>query len=163
VRPFILVLAVGATLMAAKAAPAFQIDGLFAGQSLAMTQANAARNGMTLAAIAESRGVYTVARAGQPPHATITFCANRDAMFAYTGLGVGGFDAFTRMVEREDARLGTGRYTAATIESADGPISRVAVEWQEQWWAVSVAAIMLARGPVSASRGMTALAAICQR
>lgn len=152
-----------APLIAALPSAAFEIDGFTAGQSVALTQSRATQRGMVLTPLPSSRGVYSVAYGGQSPHATITFCGNKNAMFAYTGFGVGGFDAFARLVEREDARLGPGAYSATTIESIDGPISRVEVVWRESWWTVSVLALMQARGPVSASRGLSAFSAVCQQ
>lgn len=149
-------------LLAARPAMAFEVEGLRAGMTLAEARAIAQRRQMTLRPVPAITGVYSVARAGEEPHGTITFCGNRDALFAYTGFNVGGFDAFVRMVERETGRLGQGAYSTSITEGTDGPIYEMRVEWREVFWRVSVAAHIGPRLPVAAARGLNAFDTFCR-
>ena len=149
-------------LLSAWPAMAFEIEGLRAGMTLAEVRAIAQRRQMTLRPVPAIAGVYSLARAGEEPHGTITFCGNRDALFAYTGFNVGGFDAFVRLVERETNRLGHGAYSTSITEGTDGPTYAMRVEWREEFWRVSVSAHIGPRLPVGASRGVNAFDRFCR-
>ena len=142
---------------------AFEIDGFRVGMTLAEARAVANRRGLLLNPLPNNPGMFLIGGRGAP-QANVTFCAHRDALFAYSGPSVGGFGAFTRMIERETARLGQGQIAASTVESASGPVSVVHVVWREQSWTVSIVANAVGEtGPVTTSRLVSAFVTQCRR
>ena len=148
-------------LIATNPVAAWEIDGFRAGMTLAEAQASAARSRITLKPVQGMPGSFLVSRLGAEAHASIGFCKDQTILFSYSGFNVGGFDAFVRMVEREERRLGQGQYGVYSSETNQGALHQIKVSWRESFWIVEINALQLGAGRVGASRLVSGFAALC--
>ncbi len=111
---------------------AFEINGLHSGMSqeeaLQVLQKRAKRV-VRVQDQPEHKPTFLATRSDSGMSEAATFC--RSYLYSYQYDVVGGFPAFTRLVEKETLKRGAGRYEARATETPIGEWNSIKVIWTE--------------------------------